>query len=666
MKFSEVDYKLIEMFQSIKTDKMILTPSQYAEKFRKLTSEVSTITGRFKYNITPYLKEIVDTMSPYHAAKIIAVMKGSQIGFTEGVIINGILWMIANAPGNTLMLSANDDLSKEIIEVRLDQGIQSCGIQDLIRPNTIRKRNQRTGDTSKYKEYAGGRLYAGGLNSTDKLARQRSIKYGFFDDWDAAPMIDKDQGGLFELIQTRFSTAAKSMKQYYISTPETRPSNIEKVYLMGDQRKWNVPCPKCGKYIEILWGTVKDGNHIGIIFEKDDFGDLIKESVGYVCQECGGFFKEKYKYDINLDGKWIPTAESQREGMYSYHISCFTSAPQMYSWTDYIHQWIAIWNNGNESKSKRKVFRNQVEGYPWEETKQSISKNRLIKNTRNYELGTVPNKISKADGNGNIILLTCAADLNGTLDDARLDYEVVGWSESGSMYSIDQGSIGTYQPKSKDLEREKLTYQNDKPNNVWDILYNEVILKSYYTDENREMRIMISGIDTGYYTHFAYGFIDKFAPLIVGVKGRVDDKFVKYSKDTPLFKLARERANLYILETDLLKDDLADMINLQWTEGDPQPHGFMNFPTPTGAKYTPKYYAQYEAEEKVIEENEDGEAVGWKWKKKVSTAHNHFFDTAVYNLAIRDIFAKELCKERKIKNANWADFVREVKQITGI
>lgn len=662
---TELEYKFSELFNSIKTDRMLLTPSQYAQKYRNLTSDVSTITGKFKYNITPYLKEIVDTLSPYHPAKIIGIMKGAQIGFTEGVLVNGMLWMIANNPGNCLALSANDDLSREMVESRLDQGIQSCGIQHLIRPNTIRKRNQRTGDTSKYKEYAGGRAFFGGLNSIDKLARQRSIKVGFFDDWDSAPLIDKDQGSLFELIQQRFSTAAKSMKQYYISTPETRPSNIEKVFLMGDQRKWFVPCPKCGTYIEILWATFKDKNPVGVFFEKDDNGHLIEKSVGYICQECGEFFKEKHKYDINLEGKWISTADPIREGYYSYHISCFLSAPHMYSWTDYVYKWLEIWKDGNESKSKRKVFRNQVEGLPWEESIQNIHKNKLIKNTRNYEVGQVPNKLSKDDGNGNIVLLTCACDLNGTIDDARLDYDVFAWAENGSVYSIDHGSIGTYQPKSS-IDRPMWTYRNEHPSNVWDYLFNEIINRTYYTDDEGERRIMMTGIDTGYYTHYAYGFIDQHPGLVVGLKGKSDDKFVKYSKDIPTYKMARERANLYILETDHLKDNLAEMINLMWTEGNVQPAGFMNFPIPTAEKYTHKYFAQYEAEEKRIEENEDGEAVGWKWKKKFVTAHNHFFDTAVYNLALRDIITQKLCKEFGIKNGTWFDFVDKIKKIANL
>jgi phage terminase large subunit GpA-like protein len=650
-----------EMFNNIPTERLNLSPSEYAEKFRTLTSDVSTIQGKFKYAMTPYLREIVDTLSPYHPAKIIAVMKGAQIGFTEGVIVNGILWIISQNPGNVLALSANDDLSKEMVESRLDQGIESCGIRHLIRPNTIRKRNQRTGDTSKYKEYAGGRLFAGGLKSIDKLGKQRSIKYGFFDDWDSSEISDKRQGNIFELLQQRFSTSANSMKQFYISTPETKPSNIEAVYEMGDQRKWHVPCPLCGEYIELVWhGTHEDKSKYGITFKKTEEDELVRDSVGYTCQKCGGFFRERHKYKINLNGRWIPTAKPEKPGNYSYHISCLASAPNMYDWTHYAHQYLKTYRDGRIIQSKLKVFNNLVLGIPWEEKQESIKANRLSQNTRRYDIGIVPADLSKKDGNGDIILLTCSCDLNGTLDDARMDWEVVGHAASGSVYSIEHGSIGTYQPGNKDPKRQRWTYRNGERDNVWDYFYDAVVNADWNTEDGRTMKVMITGVDTGYYTHYAYGFIDSYPGRVVGLKGAVERKMQKTNIDLPKWKMARERPNLYILETDLIKDELAEMISLRWAASDekPQPPGFINFPIPDhkDRKYDRRYFKQYEAEEKKIETDDDGEPIGWKWVRKHSTTANHFFDCAVYNLALRKIISSNIMKELGKKHSTWAEF----------
>jgi phage terminase large subunit GpA-like protein len=349
----------------------------------------------------------------------------------------------------------------------------------------------------------------------------------------------------------------------------------------------------------------------------------------------------------------VPTKIPDREGYQSYQMSNLIAAPFMMGWKDFSNEHIDIYKSGVESKSKLKVFLNQTLGEPWEERKEQIKKNQLAKNTRRYEVGSVPSKLSEDDGNGNIIMLTCACDLNGTIDDARLDWEVVAHSSSASWYSIKHGSIGSYYPGNKDQNRDKLTYRNGMPNNVWDIFHNEVISAEYFDDDGNQKEIVMTAIDTGYMTHEAYRFINAHSKVI-GVKGREYEDGRKITTDTKLFKPASERPDLYILEVELLKDKLAEMISLPKKK--PQIPGFMNFPIPSDGTYTvPGYFVQYEAEQKQVIENEDGEALRWKWvnpKKK----HNHFFDVAVYNLALRDIISFLICKELKIPHGGWDYF----------
>ena len=132
-------------------------------------------------------------------------------------------------------------------------------------------------------------------------------------------------------------------------------------------------------------------------------------------------------------------------------------------------------------------------------------------------------------------------------------------------------------------------------------------------------------------------------------------KYQKANVDIPLFKPARERNNLYILVVDFLKDKLAELIFLPLAE--PQLAGTLNFPPPSNGLYTvPGYFVQYEAEEKKIEESDDGEPIGWKWVRKYSSAANHFFDIAIYNMATRDIIARSVCKELGLKEWSWEIF----------
>lgn len=130
----------LKIFGKIDFSDKSMLPSDFAEKYISLDSSISSLKqGKFSYKLTPYLREPVDCASPYHDSKLIAVMKAGQIGFSQGVIVPALLWKIANDPGNIVSLSANDALSKDFVEKRIDPIIQRTFIKDLIRPSAIKK-----------------------------------------------------------------------------------------------------------------------------------------------------------------------------------------------------------------------------------------------------------------------------------------------------------------------------------------------------------------------------------------------------------------------------------------------------------------------------------------------------------------------------------------------
>lgn len=642
-----------------------IKPSNWCEQNRSMDSSVSRFEGKFSYNVTPYTREIVDCLAPDHPARIIAVMKGAQIGFSTGVIEPGVGWIISQNPGNILFLTGHSDLSEEAV-LKIDNMIDSTGIRNLIRPNVMRSKSNKTGDTNAKKEFPGGSLVSGSA-SNHKLLRQRSVRYGFIDDFEAAKGKTKESGSTRKMIEQRFASYSDKMKLYYISTPELKQtSNIEPVFLLGDQRKYLIPCPCCGTFIELKWSTPVEGTDgkelAGITWKTDERGRLIKDSVGYVCQVCGDFFTDKNKYELNLAGFWHPTAEPSQEGFYSYHISSLYAPPGMYDWKHYVNDWLEIHKNEKRGEEAYKAFVNLVLGYTYEEQGEAPKANQLQKNIRNYEIGIIPEKISMRDGNGTIVLITCACDLNGIEDDARLDYEIVAHAENGSTYSVTHGSIGTFVPrentrKNKE-DRERWTYFHNATNSVWPV-FERVLSTIYLTDTGKKMKIFISGVDTGHYTKHAYDFIDRSNNNVFGLKGKDTEKMIKMSADLATFRKAKERNKLYLVEVNVIKDDLADLIKLNWNEDidDEQPAGFMNFPLPSGGLYLFKdYFAHYEAEHRVIETKE-GEGMSARWVKKASNAQNHFFDVRIYNMVLKDILVDMVCRELKLKNFGWSDYV---------
>lgn len=647
-----------------------MLPSEWAERNRYFTSAVSPFPGKMDWNRTPYLREILDLLSPYSPIKEIGIMKGAQIGFTTTVIESGIGYTISENPGNILLLVGHDDLSDESMN-RIDTMIDTSGLRHLIRANTMRVRNQRTGDTNKSKEFPGGSLVSGS-GGNHKLLMQRSVKIGFIDDYDAVKGTSKEDGSTRSLIRQRFAAYYdRGMKIFYISTPRLKKnSNIEDIYLKGDQRKWNVPCPCCGALIVLEWTVPIEGSNekAGIFYKLDDAGQLIPGTVGYVCQECGGFFDDSKKYEMNLNGVWIPSAVPEEPNTASFHISSLNAPPGMFDWEHYVRQYIdAVPFNGEPNEAKEKTFYNVVLGLPYEERGETIKANELQQNVRPYEIGTVPEKLSIADGNGQIVLLTCACDLNGVLDDARLDWEVVAWSESGASYSVQHGSIGTFVPRegSKKFKEDRAhyTYEHHRPNSVWPE-FEKILKQKWQVDTGRKMLLLCTTVDCGYHSIQAYSFIDNTNSIVYGVKGKDLNKAMRINANLPKFHPSREKpGKLYMLEVNAIKDELASMIRLKWDSGndDRQPDNFMNYPTPSGGFYLFKnFFSHYEAEHRIVE-SKDGQPVQTRWVKKSVTVQNHFWDVRIYNIAAKEIFVHLFCKEYKIKNPSWQDYVNIIK-----
>lgn len=623
----------------------------------------SAFPGQHSYNLTPYWREPVDCMASDHPARKITIKKGAQTGCSACVLIPIVGWTIAENPGNMLFLTGHSDLSDELM-VKIDHMIDNCGIRKLIRPSIQRTKNSKTGDTNKGKDFSGGTLITGS-STNHKLLMQRDIMIMLVDDLDAAPPSSKSDGSTQAMIEQRLAAYYNKMKLYSVSTPRLeQSSNIEPLFLKGDQRLYHIPCTCCGEAIPLVWSiNVDDKNTAGIYYKTDTRNRLIKNSVGYVCQKCGNFFDDKQKYEQNLSGVWVPTVDPLEDDHQSYHLPSLYAPPGMYDWRYYVTQFL----NANpigapQKKAEQQTFVNLCLGDVYRDTGEAPKADTVQQNIRSYQPGIIPEALSVRDGNGKIVLLTCACDLNGVPDDARLDYEVVAWSQSGSSYSVIHGSIGTFIPRENSIknkvDRERWTYEHNRPKSVWPELTK--ILKQVWTADNgRKMRILITGVDTGHYNTFAYPYIDTTkSTFIVGLKGDKVDKFIQYGVDVKNFKPAKERANLYLAQVNQVKDQISELINLKWDSGndDHQPPGFMNYPQPTDGLYLLKnYFSHYESEHRIVE-SKDGKSIASRWEKKMATSQNHFWDVRVYNFVLKDIMVYLIAKEAKIKDFTWADF----------
>lgn len=634
-------------------------PSEWCEENRVMTSEVSSIPGPFSYDNSPYCREIVDCVSSDHPSMIIAVMKGAQLGLSTGLMEAGIGFIISESPGNILFMVGHDDLVSESMN-KIDIMIDNTGLRPLIKSSTNRSRKTKSGDTDKRKEFPGGYLSLRVANH--KALRNFSVKYGFIDDYDAMKSASKESGSTKELVEQRFASFGKSKKIFFISSPELKEtSNINHVYELGDKRKYHIPCPECNEFVPWEWeieSKKTPGEKAGIIWELDIEGNLIIGSVKYRCQLCDGEYDDSNKKQLLLAGKWIPTAKPKKPQHYSYQISALYAPTYMDDWETYVMRYLeACPPNGKIDTKQLQTFMNVVLGIPYEPITQTVSAKELQQNIRAYEISTLPEKLSIQDGNGEIVMVTCGADLNGKEDDARLDFEIVAYSVSGATYSVLHGSIGTFIPRDKNPEnREKWSYRHGVENSVWP-MFAEIINTSFECDsDKRKMKIFITALDCGYMKEHCYPFVDS-TDRVVGVIGTDDEKHVKIKQDFRTYKKSQSRNNLYLIETNYTKDLLAHDMQLTWNQeiNQKQPFGFMNFPIPSNGLYLyENYFSHFEAEHKTV----DSKTGAFRWVKRDSLVQNHLFDCRLYANVGKDIFLDEnIFKPRQIRNGVWKDYV---------
>src|SRR5690554_3217460 len=81
---------LAQQFAQLTTELELVTPSQWAEAKRYLPPSVTSLPGYFRFEVAPYLREIVDCLSVDSPIREVAVMKGAQVCMTTGVLENAI------------------------------------------------------------------------------------------------------------------------------------------------------------------------------------------------------------------------------------------------------------------------------------------------------------------------------------------------------------------------------------------------------------------------------------------------------------------------------------------------------------------------------------------------------------------------------------------------
>jgi phage terminase large subunit GpA-like protein len=588
-----------------------LTVSQWADRHRWLSSRASAEPGRYRTARTPYMREIMDALSPASPAQRVVFMKAAQVGATEaGNCFIG--FVMHHAPGPMLAVQPTVELAKRNSRQRIDPLIEeSPELRAKVKP----ARSRDAGNTMLSKEFAGGILILTGANSAVGL-RSTPARYIFLDEVDAYPASADEEGDPVSLAEARSLTFAHRRKVFLVSTPTIKGlSRIEREFEASDQRRFFVPCPHCG---EEQW----------LKFERLRWDKGQPETAAYHCEGCERPIAEHHKTIMLERGAWRATANAADPLTVGYHLSALYSPLGWLSWARIARAWEAALGNDEAMRA----FRNTILGDTWFETGEAPDWQRLQGMKEDWPASTVP-----ADG----LFLTAGADVQKD----RIEVDVWAWGRGLQSWLIDHIVIdgGPGDPACW----QKLT---------------DLLGRTWAHASGTPMTIARLAIDTGYETAAVYAWarqvgFGQVAP-IKGLEG-----FNRASPVTgPTFvdatlggKRLRRGARLWTIATSTFKAETYRFLRLDPPEvtsaGDGEgysPPGFLHLPGWVDAEWL----KQLTAEQLVTVKNKRGFAK-LEWQKL--RERNEALDCRVYARAAAWILGAD-----RWSDARWEELERQL------
>lgn len=370
-----------------------MTVSEWADRYRMLSSGISAEPGKWKTSRAPYQKEIMDAFTQPGVHRVI-VKSASQVGKSD--IMNNVIGRFAHLdPCAVMMIQPTIEMAQDYSKSRISPMIRDTkALSSLF----FEVKSRDSNNTILSKIFPGGRLIMCGANSPAGLA-SRPIRILLADEVDRFPVSAGTEGDPVDLAAKRTTTFWNAVIGMFSTPTNEGASRIEVEYLSGTQEEWQHKCPNCGEF-HLLRYTDMHVDYEG------EGKNILVHDVKWRCPDCGYEFTEMQMKRAKK--KYV--AQNERallNGIRSFFVNCFAS-PWL-SWKEVMKEWL------------------MAKGKP--------DRERVVMNTRFGETYRMPGAFDDetiflrrrekygAELPDGVLMLTAAVDTQ----DNRLEYEVCGW-----------------------------------------------------------------------------------------------------------------------------------------------------------------------------------------------------------------------------------------------
>ena len=519
----------------------------------------------------------MDEFNVYSTEEIV-FCKPTQVGGTE-IILNTVGYIIHEDPAPTMLVYPSDDLALSVKKKRLEPMLEACP--------ELAKRYLKDESIKQELKFEGG-MYMNltGSNSPSDLA-SNPIRFLFMDEVDKFPGASKKEADPISLARERTKTYRSNRKIYITSTPTLKTGHIWKELESADAEKhYFVPCPHCGKFIELKWAQVKFPGEEGMTYS--DRAELAK----YVCQECGCIITDADKPRMLQQGEWRIVRQSAKvPKKVAFWLNTLYSPFVLFS------ECAKEFLTSKDDPEKFQNFTNSWLAEPWEDTKLKTSADLVRERQTDIEAYQLPSWTK---------LLTGGVDVQENC----IYWTIRAWGDYLTSQNIAHGQALGWEDVIKVMNLEYklpdgtplivnlcLVDSSDQTDSVYEFCY-----------ENTEWALPCKGSSKsllGYYN--------------ISTVGKTDSK--AYGM------------RLIIVDGDKYKDMIAGRMR--------KPNGTGSWMVYHGVD--PEYCEQVTSEHKVAERTASGNKGNLKWRPKHSHPNNHYLDCEVYAAA-----AADLCHVREL------------------
>ncbi len=400
-----------------------LTLSQWAEKYAVLSRETSAQTGKF--HAFPYQNGIMDAVTD-PSVETITVKKSARVGYTK-ILDHVAAFFIHQDPSAILVVQprvedAEDYSVTEIAPMLRDTPVLAEIVGDLKKKDSQQKIAKRIFPNGASISFVGANSPGGFRRITARIVA--------FDEVNGYPVMGAGKEGDQIKLGIKRSESFWNRKIIIGSTPTVKgESRIEKSFERSDQRHYYVPCPHCGEFQILEWGS-PDTPH-GMKWDKDENGNGLPETAHYVCRHSGCIIRDVDKPDMVAAGEW--RAHKPFAGHAGFHIWAGYSLFSNAAWPNLVEEWLDV----KDDPLMRQTFINLVLGEDYEDRgDRALSESRLAARTEVWD-AEVP------DGVGIVTV-------GGDVQDDRIELETIGWGRNEESWSIDH-AVFEGDPESADL-----------------------------------------------------------------------------------------------------------------------------------------------------------------------------------------------------------------------